>query len=235
MRMSWLKWAPWQTPIFKQFEADRIKRERDQHESIVSAINGITNEIHAVQHLQHTNEARKVSREWVSIVGLLITAAAAVIGIGLNVVQMKRSRDALLLDQRAWLGIKDIVVASDVTVGKALVIDIQYTNSGKTPGVDIKLTDCKTGESEDSMIKWDCGSANLAIAPNQVMAITNTSDPLSQAYFDRLKIRAVRTYFRGVIQYDDIFRITHHTGFCAFFTGVESIKFSTCSNGNYMD
>jgi hypothetical protein len=232
--MSWLNWPPWQARIQKQAEAERIKRESEQHEAILTAINGITHELRSGHLQRDKTESAKESREWVASIGLLITAGAAVIGLILNVVQIHRARDALLLDQRAWVGIKNVVVTSVVAVGKPMVIDIGYTNSGKTPAVALELINCTTGDTEEKMIEWKCSSGNLAIAPNQELAITNTSTPLLQTYVDQLK-GGTKMYFRGVFQYNDIFGITHHTGFCTYFTGIENIKFVACPNGNYMD
>jgi hypothetical protein len=68
------------------------------------------------------------------------------------------------------------------------------------------------------------------------MAFASESEPLTQIYIDRLKAGTQRTYYRGIIQYKDIFGINRHTGFCAYYPGTtRSVPFLECPHGNYMD
>jgi hypothetical protein len=69
---------------------------------------------------------------------------------------LNASIDATRTDQRAWVGVENFEIVGTVSTNKPMLISINYINTGKTPGLDVTLTNCGTGDTEAAMIEWRC-------------------------------------------------------------------------------
>jgi hypothetical protein len=56
--------------------------------------------------------------------------------------------DTLTIDQRAWLGVKDITLTHPLEVGKPVDISINTFNTGKSPALDAGLAETSIGDTE---------------------------------------------------------------------------------------
>jgi hypothetical protein len=136
------------------------------------------------------------------------------------------------VDQRPWVGIKDLELVGTVAVGQSMVLKIDYLNTGKTPALHVAFTNCGTGDTEEATLHMGCPDSVYGLAaPNLGMHVDFVSAPVTQIYVDRLKARTVQSYYRGTLVYRDIFGNAHHTRFCAFYDG---IRFRECPHGNDM-
>lgn len=139
-------------------------------------------------------------------------------------------------DQRAWVGIKSFEIIASITPEKSMHMNINVINTGKTPAREVKLLECGTGDTEAATLEWKCPLDDEGIvAPGGQWFFASSSDPVSQLYVDRLTAGVQRTYYRGVIQYKDIFDKIHSTRFCAYYAGSSATNFLACPHGNDMN
>jgi hypothetical protein len=146
------------------------------------------------------------------------------------------SRDFSRMDQRAWVGIKQFNLISPIAVGKLMTIEIEATNTGKTPALGVTLINCGTGDTEAATLEFACPSGRSGIiAPNGETVFTvEGTDAVSQGYVDRLKAGIQRTFYRFTIKYKDAFGITRYSGVCAYFPMDKTHVFGQCPHGNWM-
>jgi len=182
---------------------------------------------------ENATPPRRKPVKWMKVLqGLGIIA-----GIGYAAVtyfEWREIRDNFMTDQRAWIGVKGFTLYGPPTPGQQLIMNITAINTGKTPALDVTFANCGTGDDEQTTLTWNCPKASSVIAPGAENVFVNTSDPVSQAYVDRLTAGIQRTYYRFTIQYRDIFGIARTTGVCAFYPLSKTTPFGQCLHGNWM-
>jgi hypothetical protein len=138
-------------------------------------------------------------------------------------------------DQRAWLGIKAIILASPLSPGNPIDISIITLNTGKTPALDVNLAETRAGFNESHPERATTNNARLVVSPNndEKFSISATAAPNA---IIGLRDKRFRFYIRGRIEYRDIFGRGHQTTFCAYYpTSNNDSFFFNCPTGNFMN
>jgi hypothetical protein len=166
------------------------------------------------------------------------TLALVIVGLIGNYVSFiaasaaKRSADAATanveaarLDQRAWVGIRNVDGSFDIS--KPSIIQIRMNNSGRTPAINTRtnhIVECvKPGtmpafvESEANITGVETifpGAERVMIHSKVCSATRDAEDPsrLGDVLNGRLDL-----YVYGTIWYSDIFRNNRSTSFCFFY------------------
>ena len=159
-------------------------------------------------------------------------------------IQSKRALDVSIaasrIDQRAWFGIKEITLANPLVIGKSVQISIIGLNTGKTPTLDLSLTEVRVGPSETDTSR----DFIFSIPDREVVAPNNTDVFYATVKYSDDSIKAImaatiRIYIHGILEYRDVFGSPHRTTFCAYYPtdGPDSAvgHFFNCRTGNSMN
>lgn len=123
------------------------------------------------------------------------------------------------LDQRAWVVLKG--VAGKPTLNKPLTLRVYFTNTGRTPARDVRVScavSAGTGEMPPTLEGRPYGNPNF-LAPNAlIFSSLRDSAKVSQSALDALSKGAVTLFVYGSALYDDVFGRTHWLTFCEFLT-----------------
>jgi hypothetical protein len=178
---------------------------------------------------------------WKSVaefIALAIGVAVAVIYYG----QLQTMKQALAVDQRAWVGAKSFVILNPpLEANKPIQIGLDYWNFGKTPALDVsgyvqpnfvtseaKLDFSKWGEPLEAQrsVMFPSSSNHLLITVPQdlpgyppVSGIQGIPAPV----FSELANGKSFIYIYGNLGYDDVLGFHHWTHFC--------LRYSFPSNG----
>jgi hypothetical protein len=149
----------------------------------------------------------------------------------------KTASDTLTIDQRAWLGVKDITLTHPLVIGRPIDISINTFNTGKSPALDAGLVETSIGDSEIPKPEEKKAPSNdrSSVAPNndEVFYASATVDP---QVIVGLQKKIIRFYVRGRLVYKDIFDKQHETRFCMYYpTGWDTLNLFNCSAGNFMN
>lgn len=156
------------------------------------------------------------------------------------------TRESTHLDQRAWVTVVSLVTHPPVPeVGQTFRISINFTNSGKTPALNILSTTVadpvpKGGQPNFSYTNDPVAHVGL-IAPNGYnfaelkparSRSTGNESPLTQAIIDEIKREDTRIYVHGHLTYNDVFGKSHWLDFCYYLTAPDLTSFSVCKEHN---
>lgn len=132
-------------------------------------------------------------------------------------------------DERAWVGIKDITLASEIK--NPLTIAVNVINSGKTPALGVHLADISAGNTETAAMVSGASHENGAVTPGTNTVFYVDLAP-SDGMIKLLKAHEAKIYVRGTIEYLDIFGDTHPTTFCAYYPPPANVpNFFNCTDG----
>jgi hypothetical protein len=149
---------------------------------------------------------------------------------GVKVIQQQ-----MLLDQRAWLGIKDITLSHPLAIGHDIDFGVNAFNTGKTPALHVVLVQLSIGMNETRPDVIVTRADQSVVAPNSNEVFYGSSRNPSNNLVEALAAGTAKVYLRGQINYRDIFNRPHKTLFCAYYpTGGTSLNFYNC-RGNSMD
>jgi hypothetical protein len=139
---------------------------------------------------------------------------------------IKATQDAMRLDQRAWLGVKDTTLKS-FKVGAPIEAQVLILNSGKTPALQIR-EGVRGGSfvpvgSDSEMIRHEIlkeeTQINLHPAPtippsgsDYLTSFTNAD--LNQPQYDDVMSGSRSVYIVGRVEYLDIFQKSQWMTFC---------------------
>jgi hypothetical protein len=150
------------------------------------------------------------------------TAAAATQAAKTAVDSLNANIDASHLDQRAWVGIKDIFLGV-LEAGKPLAISMTIVNSGKTVARDATCRGFQLiakPEGDFASAKRDANLDALvqpprrAIFPSDVNTVPfGTLPPLPADVVNGIKSGIFIVYIGGDISYKDVFGVSHTTQF----------------------
>jgi hypothetical protein len=147
---------------------------------------------------------------------------------------LKENRAASRVDQRAWLGVKDIKLGTPLKIGQKVDIEINSVNSGKTPALDVRMTSLSMGINKVQPATTSSPDSGV-VAPGNNQMLFGSAE-LSDTGINFLLAAKVKLYVRGRIEYKDIFGASHTTTFCAYYpTGKTLPNFFNCTTGNHMD
>lgn len=137
---------------------------------------------------------------------------------------LKATLDNSRLDQRAWVGVKELHLTEALTANKHIEFVVEVQNMGKTPGLNVTT---RTQFSMDPPI--DLKSIDLLGVDlgNRVVPPGTESYPsivvfpgdrvLTEEEVAVLKKRKTPLYLFGLITYEDIFGEFHRTRFCGVY------------------
>jgi hypothetical protein len=156
--------------------------------------------------------------------------------------QLQTMRQALAVDQRAWVGAKSFVIMNQpLEANKPIQIGLDYWNFGKTPALDVSgyvQPNFVTSESKLDFSKWGepleaqrsvmfPGSSNhlLITVPQDLPGYppVSGSQGIPEPVFSELANGKSFIYIYGNLGYEDVFGVHHWTHFC--------LRYSFPSNG----
>jgi hypothetical protein len=162
---------------------------------------------------------------------------------------LKATIDNFHLEQRAWIGVKQIVVGP-LNANEPLKIDVVLTNTGKTIGTVTstisKVLPSFHEEDIDKFIsspEWMEKDRERRMTPPRVTLVFPNFEfafqilspgPLYDWQAKSIQSGQIQIYVFGDIYYSDVFGRSHFTKFCGFY--VPSAKmFGTCKSHNSAD
>ena len=163
--------------------------------------------------------------------------------------QLAEMQSATHLEQRAWVGYKT-GRPKPIEVNKPIECTVVYTNTGKTPGNDVRAwTRITIGPpnapiNEEPTLSTEPSSgrlgfqSNSTFPPNLTVSNTVTCETItSQSEFTDLVTGKVVAYICGVVKYKDIFGMEHVTRHCHVIdvTDPNRPKLIAYKQHNYMD
>jgi len=148
------------------------------------------------------------------------------------------AEETFRLDQRAWLGVKEMTFRGDVKPGSPLFAAIQVENSGKTPALEVgimhTLTFAEPSKDRLTVLPKVGNFGKISIAPGAMyIAIQMFSTRLTASEIE--KLNTTKPYVFGRISYKDIFFREHETWFCSFYGRDFFPALHFCETLNNMD
>jgi hypothetical protein len=142
------------------------------------------------------------------------------------------------VDQRAWVGVKQMIFRGQVKPGSELFAIIQVQNTGKTPALEVSinhtLTFSKPTKEHFAKLPKIGNFGKMAIAPDGIyVAVQMFSGKLSEIEIEKLNKDI--PYVVGRISYKDVFGGDHQTWFCSFYRQDFFPALHFCETLNYMD
>ena len=145
--------------------------------------------------------------------------------------------EASRLDQRAWVGPRES--KTTIEVGKKVTVQIEFTNTGKTPALDLygrmETVVLGTADSFKPVYKSQTPKpSNTVLQPQAGKSFRFIADKeLTDAQLATLNNPLFVWYVFGEIHYEDIFKQKHLTTFCRrlFAEG----RLFDCETYNYAD
>jgi hypothetical protein len=139
------------------------------------------------------------------------------------------------LDQRAWVGVKEIIFRGQVKPGSQLLATIQIQNTGKTPALEVSIIKAATFKkpTKDSVALLP----KVGVFARFVMAPNATFFSIQQ--FGKRDIEQILQndvpYIFGKISYKDVFGANRETWFCSFYSEISFPALNFCDTLNHMD
>ena len=137
---------------------------------------------------------------------------------------VKDSRNAVQLDERAWIGPVDSPII-DWEVGKKFAVAIPLKNTGKTPGTNVTTLMAIRPLSPQKMPLFTdlvTPTGHGVLQPSAVTYLAVFGDgAISRADFDAVKSGKLTIWVYGRITYDDIFGRHHWTTFAQTFNPIK--------------
>lgn len=170
--------------------------------------------------------------------------------------QSQASLDASIgssrLDQRAWVGVLDLV-PRDFSETSGMPVVVVFFNSGKTPARNVQISSMfrivavpMYGPSPEN-IKHLIFRPAQSIAPqgryNQILGERIPSGDISTppeiqglqtiiSEFQDIKAKRHILYYFGILKYDDVFGHSRETEFCIYLADPDSKQFAFCRDFN---
>ncbi|HKV92989.1 MAG TPA: hypothetical protein VJW20_10610 [Candidatus Angelobacter sp.] len=144
------------------------------------------------------------------------------------------------LDQRAWLGPNIIALVNPpIEANKEIQIGVNYTNSGKTPALDVGGFTGRTFVVSSARLDFSKFHPKEKMLKNTMFPGSSghflaTINGLPKPVFDDLIAGNSRIYVYGMISYRDIFKREHWTHFCSWYSP-EAKGFMSCDTFNEVD
>lgn len=188
------------------------------------------------------NDTPKQNKKWYKdrkFILQLFGVLAAIVYAFIAYRQWQDAHNNFVLDERAFVGVKDVVAKSWI-VGSNGVVTINLVNSGKTPATNVRFRVELGGVfPPDKLNEKDFNSSDqpndsLAgiIMPNSFANRSiDTKLPLTQERLSNIASGKELIHIWGIIRYDDIFRNPHETKFC-FVMLPNMIYFTNCDVHN---
>jgi|HubBroStandDraft_4_1064222.scaffolds.fasta_scaffold18722_3 hypothetical protein len=139
---------------------------------------------------------------------------AVIIYTGITWCEWRDSHSNFLVDERAWISVKEVKVITPYSATSEGKIGIRIINSGKTPALRTDLITASFGQTSDAKLHLVTPSVAMAIGPGIGDATLVLDVPPSDP--------TAKVYLHFVIQYWDIFQKPndrpHYTLFCGYYS-----------------
>ena len=161
------------------------------------------------------------------------------------------AHDALILDQRAWVGVQG-TESEEFSVANGFIVTVVFSNSGKTPAhsvqssagyktspvpvsgptkKEIAALEFRPAQSIAPQSKYNMTLGKIAIGegatPRQMEGVRNLL-----AQFPDIQKGNLVLYYYGILRYDDIFNMTHETQFCIYLADPKTKRVGVCDAFN---
>jgi hypothetical protein len=153
----------------------------------------------------------------------------------LTVDSLELARQSHELDARAWLIVKSIKLVQ-LSTAKIVSADVVIQNSGKTPltliGIDTRIQVASTfprvlpGGRTTSVASVGAGHDHFLRM--------QTDGPISAEGIENIAQRRTTIWLWGILTYQDVFKKTRHTKFCAWWNQAKD-SFTFCSEHDEWD
>jgi hypothetical protein len=124
--------------------------------------------------------------------------------------------DQFRLDQRAWMAVRGIGPAPEV--GKVWNPEVVFTNTGKTPAVNMRISCLFDVSPENRFSKEQPYGIGSLVPPNDIYSCklsgNRTGTVITQDALKALTSGSVTVHIHGSMVYEDIFGETHWLKFC---------------------
>ncbi len=149
---------------------------------------------------------------------------------------LNTNRNALQLENRAWLGVTNESVIQFET-GKAVKVDINLVNSGKTPASQVDEGTDLAAYSVIPSMPIIFGLKPTASIPPQGVHVLHFVSSVKLDGVTEAKVEAKQLIwvFRGTVQYEDFDKMRRATYVCMFMSDPPTKQLSFCPDGNDMD
>jgi hypothetical protein len=147
------------------------------------------------------------------------------------------ARDQLRLDQRAWLGVDNVI--GQAKVGEIFTVTVYIKNTGKTPAKNVFIISDAMPVPKGSKPTFGYEKAPITeesramIAPNSIHKITSLRPqaPMDEPTLDSLKRRDIIQYMYGKGTYTDVFGCVHWFTYC-YYLLTDAQNWGDCSKYN---
>jgi len=154
--------------------------------------------------------------------------------------QLQTMREALAVDQRAWVGSKTFAILNlPFEPSKPIQIGLDYWNFGKTPALKVSgfvQPDLVVSDAQVNFSKWGepLEAERSVMFPGSSNHLLRTFQGIPDPVFSDFTQGKSFLYIYGNIGYDDIFGFHHWTHFCLRYF-IPSNGFVYCETFNDVD
>lgn len=167
------------------------------------------------------------------------SAEAARLQAATNVKALETSIETSRTDQRAWILCRGLKFEKDLKAGELNPFYMTITNAGRTPAqhVRFKYTFRMQEKDKPDIVKTELREEDLTLGPGREVRFRFDTDPprINQADVDALESKTKVLTLFAEISYQDIFKNSHRTELCAFYSQELKPDFTLCSTGNYVE
>lgn len=185
--------------------------------------------------MNHRIEERQLrtakAMNWITGVGVVV----AIVSLLFVYRTITDNKEAMKLDQRAWVGALDASPVGELEKGQATGVKITYVNTGKTPARDVRThVDWKLEETAIPAYDSDPG---VNLEHSRILLLPSGKGSVARGMSDEVAaaINSDRPgYIFGTVWYDDIFGSHHWSQFC-FRVRRGFREFDGCNTHNQSD
>ncbi len=214
------------------------KAARDQAELLRQSVQEITAQSKDIRRSADATET--AAKAAITNADAAVAASkAAQIANDLTGQGVRQNLEATRRDQRAWITVLNFKLYREVADNERIKVKVSIMNTGKTPALHLnKLTgllfagavptvNLKGLHGENSGIVFP-GASGVSFDSGSFLVPTG----MTAAY----QAKNVRVYIRSLINYRDVFGLSHWTEVCAFHeSGMDLTEFNFCGTGNDID
>lgn len=184
---------------------------------------------------------------WVPVLGLLATGALwfnTNRQIGVMESQLQFSKDQLAVNQRAWVGLKELRKFV-LEPGKQIQANVVFYNSGKSIALkassSVSMVRDQNNVSLDEIIlaakaeSLKLQHSNMSLFPDtETFVQVSTRDALDQTQVRLIREKKTLLYIVGSFSYQDVFKNSHATSICLRYSPPDN-GFNHCDKYNEAD
>lgn len=151
---------------------------------------------------------------------------------------MLATKDAMRLDEKAWVSIDSIQIDGEPSLGSPMKFIVKVKNTGKTPALSAAITQQGFGSKQTTAlcpIERQLLLFSVVAPASQDSFYLSAKPDVSQGMLDGFKNGSLTVFIKGLFEYRDVFNQPRHTGFCVYYPSDRLPFLLTCQTGNYID